>query len=134
MKYICVPTIPQPDPKSHGLPAGRLGGTLPDMPKDGLRPLPDDIVAPLLRALVTIRPRPESRELRLVRCSCRPGTEGTSLYNYGKGLRRTAVARPRRGRHDDWAIISALLRLRGDLVPSARIVVLATEVRDDAVN
>ena len=31
------------------------------MPKDGLRPLPDDIVAPLLRALVTIRPRPESR-------------------------------------------------------------------------
>jgi len=31
------------------------------MPKDGLRPLPDDVVAPLLRALVTIRPRPESR-------------------------------------------------------------------------
>ena len=31
------------------------------MPKDGLRPLPDDIVAPLLRALVTLRPRPESR-------------------------------------------------------------------------
>lgn len=31
------------------------------MPKDGLRRLPDDIVAPLLRALVTIRPVPESR-------------------------------------------------------------------------
>ena len=31
------------------------------MPKDGLRPLPDDIVAPLLRALVTIRPQPEAR-------------------------------------------------------------------------
>ena len=31
------------------------------MPKDGLRPLPDDIVAPLLRALVTIRPAPEAR-------------------------------------------------------------------------
>ncbi len=31
------------------------------MPKNGLRPLPDDIVAPLLRALVTIRPQPESR-------------------------------------------------------------------------
>jgi hypothetical protein len=36
------------------------------MPKDGLRPLPDDIVAPLLRALVTIRPTPENR-LYLVR-------------------------------------------------------------------
>jgi hypothetical protein len=31
------------------------------MPKDDLRPLPDDIVAPLLQALVTVRPTPENR-------------------------------------------------------------------------
>ena len=57
------------------------------MPKDGLRPLPDDIVAPLLRALVTIRPAPEAR-LYLVRSEY-----GRAINDYNVLFRGRSVGR-----------------------------------------
>jgi hypothetical protein len=52
------------------------------MPKDGLRPLPDDIVAPLLRALVTIRPTPEARlYLQRAEYGRAPGWDADTDYN-----------------------------------------------------
>jgi hypothetical protein len=52
------------------------------MPKDGLKRLPDDIVAPLLRALVTIRPRPESRlYLQRAEHGRAPGWDAENDYN-----------------------------------------------------
>src|SRR6185295_12567779 len=44
-----------------GLPSRSIQGRNPTMPKDGLRKLPDHVVAPLLRALMCIPRRPESR-------------------------------------------------------------------------
>ena len=52
------------------------------MPKDGLRPLPDDIVAPLLRALVTLRPTPENRlYLQRSEYGRAPGWDAATDYN-----------------------------------------------------
>lgn len=52
------------------------------MPKDGVRPLPDAIVAPLMRALATIRPTPENR-LYLERSERGrpPGWDAANDYN-----------------------------------------------------
>jgi hypothetical protein len=50
--------------------------------KDGLRPLPDDIVAPLLRALVTLRPTPENRlYLQRSEYGRAPGWDAETDYN-----------------------------------------------------
>ena len=135
----------------------------PVMPKDGLSPLPDNIVAPLSRALVTLRPTPENKaylqraeygrapgwdaetdysmayrgrpvgrmwrhiyerrgglQLRPVRCSCRPGTEGTSLCNYGRAcgeLRSHGRGSPRRTRTTKARVTILLSLLVGGVWP-----------------
>ena len=54
----------------------------PAMPKDGLRRLPDHVVAPLLRALLTIPRRPESRlVLRKADSERPPGWGRTADYD-----------------------------------------------------
>ena len=67
------------------------------MPKDGLRPLPDDIVAPLLRALVTIRPAPEAR-LYLVRSEHGRPPDWDAINDYNFMFRDPPVGRIRRVR------------------------------------
>jgi hypothetical protein len=70
------------------------------MPKDGLRPLPDNIVAPLLRALVTIRPAPEAR-LYLVRSERGRPPEWNATNDYNVLFRGRPIGRIWRAIYQD---------------------------------
>ena len=61
--------------------------------------------------------------LRLVRCSCPPGTEGTSSCNYGRACGELRSHGRDVAGHDR-TLTGAFVRLRGDLMSSPRIVVL----------
>ena len=70
------------------------------MPKDGLTALPDDIVAPLLRALVTIRPAPEAR-LYLVRTEHGRPPDWDAINDYNVLYRDRPVGRIWRAIYQD---------------------------------